>query len=72
MRKHAAARQVVVTLTFLDDTILDVQDDGRGFAPDLLPAPCTPPTAATASGGCASASKRSAAPSRWRAPRRGR
>jgi signal transduction histidine kinase len=40
VRKHAAARQVVVTLSFLDDTaILDVQDDGRGFDPGLLAAP---------------------------------
>jgi signal transduction histidine kinase len=39
-RKHAAASQVVVTLSFLDDTaILDVQDDGRGFNPDRLPVP---------------------------------
>lgn len=34
IRKHAAAARVAVTLTYLDDaTILDVQDDGRGFDP---------------------------------------
>lgn len=38
-RKHAAATEVVVTLSYLDTTaILDVQDDGTGFDP-LLPVP---------------------------------
>ncbi|MET9064069.1 sensor histidine kinase [Streptosporangium sandarakinum] len=32
--RHAAARHAAVTLTYLDDTVvLDVVDDGRGFAP---------------------------------------
>lgn len=40
VRKHAAAHRVDVTLSYLDDTaILDVQDDGRGFDPTLLPPP---------------------------------
>jgi signal transduction histidine kinase len=34
VRKHAAARQVAITLTYMDDqVILDVQDDGQGFVP---------------------------------------
>jgi signal transduction histidine kinase len=34
VQKHAAARQVMITLTYMDDqVILDVQDDGRGFVP---------------------------------------
>ena len=33
VRKHADARRVSVTLSFVDDeVIIDVQDDGRGFA----------------------------------------
>jgi len=33
VRKHAHARRVSVTLSFMDDeVIMDVQDDGRGFA----------------------------------------
>ncbi|ONI69298.1 hypothetical protein BWI15_22115 [Kribbella sp. ALI-6-A] len=32
--KHAAATQVVVTLSYLDDVVaLDIHDDGRGFVP---------------------------------------
>lgn len=35
-RKHAEARRLVVTLSYLDDAVtLDVQDDGRGFGPEL-------------------------------------
>lgn len=35
IRKHANARTVTVTLNWLDDeVILDIQDDGVGFAPD--------------------------------------
>lgn len=35
--KHSGASQVVVTLTYLDDTlILDIRDDGCGFAPDRI------------------------------------
>ena len=34
VRKHASARQVNVTLTYMDDqVIMDVQDDGQGFNP---------------------------------------
>ena len=34
VRKHASARHVDLTLTYMDDqVILDVQDDGRGFDP---------------------------------------
>ncbi len=33
--RHAAARRVGVTLSYLDDTVLlDVRDDGSGFSPD--------------------------------------
>ncbi len=43
-RKHAQATEVVITLTYLDDTaILDAQDDGRGFAPDALAPPLARP-----------------------------
>ena len=35
VRKHAAARRVALTLTYLDDAVLlDVRDDGRGFDQD--------------------------------------
>lgn len=34
VREHAHARRVVVTLTYLtDEVLLDIRDDGRGFAP---------------------------------------
>jgi signal transduction histidine kinase len=34
VRKHAEARHVTITLTYMDDqVILDVQDDGQGFDP---------------------------------------
>lgn len=34
IRKHAGAREAVLTLSYLDDrVILDVRDDGRGFDP---------------------------------------
>jgi signal transduction histidine kinase len=34
VRRHAAARQVTLTLTYMaDQVILDVQDDGQGFDP---------------------------------------
>lgn len=37
VRKHAAATRVTVTLSYFEDlVILDVQDDGRGFAPEKL------------------------------------
>lgn len=36
VRKHAAARSATLTLTyFADRCVLNVQDDGRGFVPDL-------------------------------------
>jgi signal transduction histidine kinase len=36
--KHARAAQVTVTLTYMDDEIiLDVQDDGAGFDPQVAP-----------------------------------
>ncbi|MFE7276646.1 sensor histidine kinase [Streptomyces sp. NPDC057623] len=36
--RHARANRVGVTLTFLgDEVILDIRDDGRGFAPQALP-----------------------------------
>ncbi len=39
VRKHAAARQVNLTLTYLpDEVLLDLQDDGQGFEPTALPA----------------------------------
>jgi signal transduction histidine kinase len=42
IRKHAHATQVVVTLSYLDDTLaLDVQDDGRGFDPAAMAVPST-------------------------------
>ncbi|WP_234539353.1 sensor histidine kinase [Streptomyces shenzhenensis] len=38
--RHAAATTADVTLSYLGDHVaLDVVDDGRGFAPDRLPAP---------------------------------
>ncbi|MPY92527.1 MAG: sensor histidine kinase [Acidimicrobiia bacterium] len=37
-RRHAAARHISVTLSWLGDSvILDVADDGRGFDPDHVP-----------------------------------
>ena len=34
VRKHAGARQVMLTLSYLEDlVVLDVQDDGAGFSP---------------------------------------
>ncbi len=37
VRKHARARQVAVTLSYMDDlVVLDVQDDGAGFDPARL------------------------------------
>ncbi|MBF9069376.1 sensor histidine kinase [Streptacidiphilus fuscans] len=40
IRRHAEASTATLTLTYLDDqVILDVWDDGRGFDPDMLPAP---------------------------------
>lgn len=37
IREHAQASRVAVTLTYQDDeVVLDVRDDGRGFAPDRL------------------------------------
>jgi signal transduction histidine kinase len=37
VRHHAAATRVTVTLSYFEDlVILDVQDDGRGFAPEKL------------------------------------
>jgi signal transduction histidine kinase len=36
--KHAHAKRVNVTLTYMNDqVVLDIQDDGRGFDPDNLP-----------------------------------
>jgi signal transduction histidine kinase len=38
VRRHARARHVTVTLSYMDDaTVLDVCDDGVGFDPALLP-----------------------------------
>jgi len=38
VRKHAAARQVNLTLTYLpDEVLLDIQDDGHGFDPADMP-----------------------------------
>jgi signal transduction histidine kinase len=38
VRKHARASQVNLTLTYMpDEVILDVQDDGAGFAPSASP-----------------------------------
>ncbi len=38
--KHAAAQSVNITLTFMgDEVILDIQDDGVGFAPVMLASP---------------------------------
>jgi signal transduction histidine kinase len=35
--EHAAARRVAMTLTYqIDEVVLDVRDDGRGFEPDEL------------------------------------
>jgi signal transduction histidine kinase len=37
VREHAAARRVAVTLTYhLDEVVLDVRDDGRGFDADRV------------------------------------
>jgi len=37
VRRHASARHVNLTLSYLDDeVVLDVQDDGRGFDPEHL------------------------------------
>ena len=37
VRKHAQATQVSVTLSYMDDQVaLDVQDDGKGFDPQIL------------------------------------
>ncbi|HKF18641.1 MAG TPA: sensor histidine kinase [Candidatus Dormibacteraeota bacterium] len=34
VRRHARAREVTVTLSYMEDEVaLDVQDDGQGFAP---------------------------------------
>ncbi|MFJ5269734.1 sensor histidine kinase [Streptomyces sp. NPDC088358] len=39
VREHSGARTATLTLTLLDDqVVLDVADDGRGFAPEDLPA----------------------------------
>ncbi len=39
VRRHARAREVTVTLSYLDDRVaLDVRDDGTGFDPAALPA----------------------------------
>jgi signal transduction histidine kinase len=39
VQRHAAAGQVAVTLSYLDDQVtLDVYDDGRGFDPEAAPA----------------------------------
>ncbi len=39
VRKHASARQVNLTLTYMpDEVLLDIQDDGQGFDPAALPA----------------------------------
>jgi signal transduction histidine kinase len=38
VHKHARAAQVILTLTYMDDEIiLDVQDDGAGFDPEVAP-----------------------------------
>jgi signal transduction histidine kinase len=38
VRRHAHARQVTLTLSYMDDvTVLDVCDDGVGFDPGILP-----------------------------------
>jgi signal transduction histidine kinase len=38
-RRHSHAREVIVTLSFMEDVVaLDVRDDGTGFDPDLLTA----------------------------------
>ena len=35
--KHARAGRVGITLSYLDDTVLlDIRDDGRGFAPESV------------------------------------
>ena len=40
IRKHAQARRVIVTLSYMEDqTALDVQDDGVGFDPGILSRP---------------------------------
>jgi signal transduction histidine kinase len=38
VRRHAAARQVTVTISYLDDVVVvDVHDDGSGFEPSARP-----------------------------------
>jgi signal transduction histidine kinase len=38
VRRHSRAREVILTLSFMDDlVVLDVRDDGVGFGPGLLP-----------------------------------
>jgi signal transduction histidine kinase len=38
VRRHSGAREVTLTLSFMNDlVVLDVRDDGVGFAPGLLP-----------------------------------
>jgi signal transduction histidine kinase len=40
IRKHARAKQVTVTLSYMEDQVaLDVHDDGQGFDPDILSRP---------------------------------
>jgi signal transduction histidine kinase len=40
IRKHAQAKSVVLTLSYMEDIVaLDIQDDGIGFDPHGLPAP---------------------------------
>ncbi len=40
IRKHARAKRVVLTLSYMEDIVaLDIQDDGIGFDPHCLPAP---------------------------------
>lgn len=40
--EHAHARRLTITLTYQADLVsLDVRDDGRGFDPARLPAPCS-------------------------------
>ena len=37
VRRHAHAREVTITLSYMEDEVaLDVQDDGRGFHPAML------------------------------------
>jgi signal transduction histidine kinase len=40
IRKHAQAKSVVLTLSYMEDIVaLDIQDDGIGFDPHCLPVP---------------------------------